>query len=227
MKIGILLFALGVGLLSAGRSVADDPLIMLLDHSKITVVDGDTIIVGDKVFNLLGIDAPELGQQCYTDHKAWPCGYQAALALHKGISLAALPLRCEVIPHKNATSEVSCAEASSDLSLALLKEGLAAASGDASFGYRLAEKDARAAHLGIWRDTFVMPADWRAAMLAGAKRSLDQCPFQGQLRGEDRIVIVPPIDQPPKPVSGDVRIFCSDDEAIAAGWELRVGATPS
>lgn len=221
MKFAIVLFALLLALLSPPGSALAGTRTVVLDHRDVVVVDGDTILVGDKLFNLFGIDAPELGQQCYSNNEMWPCGREAAELLHKAVSLAAIPLQCSIVARENATDEVTCAEVSKDLSLMLLNDGLAAASADAPFGYRLAEKNARAAHLGIWRDAFVMPADWRKAMSAAEARTFELCPFLGQLYEGVRVVFIPPIDHSPVPDRADGRIFCSDDEAVAEGWQLR------
>ena len=48
---------------------------------KVSVVDGDTLQIGDKVYNLYGIDAPELGQLCFQDGRWNRCGVTAAFEL--------------------------------------------------------------------------------------------------------------------------------------------------
>ena len=41
----------------------------------IKIVDGDTLKIGDVTYRLNGIDAPEAGQKCLTEHgKPWSCG---------------------------------------------------------------------------------------------------------------------------------------------------------
>lgn len=232
MKVRTFLFALLIGLIAAAGQVAANPVEFTLDHRDIVVVDGDTIMVGTKVFVLFGIDAPELGQKCIHENEdeSWPCGRQAALLLSKMISLESGPLKCETNSDPLERMKISCSEGARDLALSLVKEGAVSASAEAPFGYRLAEKAARRAHLGIWRDAFMSPAEWRTAMAAVGERErkTDDCPFIGQTRDGSKVVVVPPIGHPAEPIEnprvGD-RIFCNDEEAIEAGWQLRSGGT--
>ena len=49
---------------------------------RASVVDGDTIEVGDTTVRLYGIDAPEAGQKCnQVGSGTWPCGTRATEAI--------------------------------------------------------------------------------------------------------------------------------------------------
>ena len=57
---------------------------------KATLVDGDTIEIGEQVIHLYGIDAPEMDQFC-TDKKSkrfnWrACCHAAVVSIHRGRS---------------------------------------------------------------------------------------------------------------------------------------------
>src|SRR5262245_32858396 len=52
------------------------------------VIDGDTIEIDQERINILDIDAPELGQDCFASAEggSWPCGQIAARALSDWIA---------------------------------------------------------------------------------------------------------------------------------------------
>src|SRR5690348_10304937 len=60
----------------------------------VTVRDGDTIQIGDTVYHLDGIDAPELDQLCINDQAdPWTCGIDARDRLSKLIG--GRPVHCD------------------------------------------------------------------------------------------------------------------------------------
>ncbi len=129
------------------------------------VRDGDTIVLGETIFRLHGIDAPEYRQMCKdAGGKDWPCG-KAARAQLEALVLSG-SLVCEPRAEDQYNRKVAkCASATvPDLSEAMVQAGLAispAARGSAP--YADAEESARDAKRGIWQGSFESPADHRAA----------------------------------------------------------------
>lgn len=136
------------------------------------VIDGDTLQVGGNVVQLYGIDAPELGQLCDSNGRLWHCGVEAALALNKLVSLNRSSLHCTPWsrqdsgapdPAPTRTPEV-CEIGNEDFALVTLRTGNSLALPQAFPDYLDAERQARAAALGIWHSDFVAPWEWRAGV---------------------------------------------------------------
>ncbi|UJW87881.1 thermonuclease family protein [Devosia sp. SL43] len=119
--------------------------------------DGDSFRLGDDRVRLLGLDAPELAQQCLgADGLQWPCGRAARDRM--AALLASGNVDC--IPQDKDQYDrllARCTIDKSDLGATMVAEGLAVSSGD----YWREEQAARAARLGIWAGGFDRPADWR------------------------------------------------------------------
>lgn len=124
------------------------------------VVDGDTLKLDGQRIRLQGMDAPELGQSCQRDGKAWPCGTTARFAL------AEMVQRGEVFCTASGQDAYGralarCTVDGVDVAEELVRQGLAVAYG--RHGYEAAEAQARAARRGMWAGTFEKPQDYRAA----------------------------------------------------------------
>lgn len=126
------------------------------------VADGDTIEIGGQRIRLTGLDAPEWNQTCSrADAADWACGRAAADRM-RGLTRGAT-LSCEGEGHdRYGRLLATCRAGDADIAEALVRDGLAVASG----GYIRAESEARHAGRGIWQGRFDRPADWRAAKTA-------------------------------------------------------------
>jgi endonuclease YncB( thermonuclease family) len=140
-------------------SLRDAPLVGPIER----VADGDTIEVGGQRIRLTGLDAPEWNQTCTrADGTDWSCGRAAADRLREVTRGATLSCRGEGHdPYGRLLA--TCSAGVTDLAEAMVRDGLAVASGD----YQRAESDARRAGRGIWQGRFDRPADWRAAQASG------------------------------------------------------------
>lgn len=121
------------------------------------VIDGDSLRVGSTEIRLVGIDAPELFQNCRLDGKAWPCGRKAREAL---VAMSAgRALVCRIEGHdKYARALARCRAGDRDLNAQMVLQGWAVAYGD----YDLAEARAARRKAGIWRGDFDLPREHRA-----------------------------------------------------------------
>ena len=190
------------------------------DAPKVAVIDGDTLQVGKTIVHLNGIDAPELGQRCKIEKKEWRCGLDAALALRKLIAFG--QVACE-IEGEQAILSTTCAAASRDLSEALLSQGYALTLPEPIPSYANAEAAAREAKLGLWRGDFVRPDDWRQGKrLPGEVTDTTFCVVKGTIGEDGQKLFHIPSDEDYEEIAIDPgrgeRMFCSDDEAILAGW---------
>lgn len=133
----------------------------LVERRELGVIDGDSIEFGGWVYQLTGIDAPELGQACDHGGRLYLCGLAAANELHKLIVLETRPIRCFI--HVQAKpAEVACLVGEEEISTLLLRGGYVVARPGADLHYLAAEHLAKKASVGMWSGKFVPPWQWRA-----------------------------------------------------------------
>ena len=204
------------------------------------ILDGDTIRIGQTRIRFLGIDAPETDQSCLDQAgKHWLCGIAARDAVSRFI--AARPVRCEgssldVYGRVLAT----CWVATENINRWLVHEGLALAYVKYSREFVEEEKAARDARRGMWAGAFIAPWDWRTrtpvsillgrpppgaspqALFSPQESPPDPaCPIKGNVnRNGERIFHIPGQRDYARVTmkSTAKRWFCSEDEALAAGW---------
>jgi endonuclease YncB( thermonuclease family) len=133
-----------------------------------SVVDADTIEIRGERIRLVGVDAPESGQKCFTHAgKPWRCGTVAANALDTWINRN--PVTCD-IEGKDRYDRLlgTCRVRGEDMQAWLVANGHALAYRTYSTAYVPAELKARAAAAGMWSGDFVAPWEWRKGLrLAG------------------------------------------------------------
>lgn len=119
--------------------------------------DGDSFRLAGERIRLLGLDAPELSQDCASaDGGRWPCGRAARDRLAR--LLATGPVECRPEDRDRYDRLLArCSIGSDDIGAVLVAEGLAVSAGD----YWPEEQAARKAGRGIWAGTFERPGDWR------------------------------------------------------------------
>lgn len=153
------LFLVTAFLIFGQRSQSSE--VVVVNHHEINVIDGDTIQIGDAVYQLAGIDAPELGQACDHGGHLWLCGLAAGHRLRKQIELLAMPIRCFVQARVLALPIATCMLGEEEVSVILLKGGNVAALPDGPPHYAAAEHISKQGSLGIWGGKFIPPWEWR------------------------------------------------------------------
>lgn len=125
------------------------------------VVDGDTIVVGDKRVRLYGIDAPESKQSCKNSAGAqFTCGLDAGEKLKAKIG--GDTVRCvQRVKDQYGRIVAVCSTPKFELNEWMVKEGLAVAYRQYGKEYVGVEEEAKAAKRGIWSGEFDVPSDWR------------------------------------------------------------------
>ena len=129
--------------------------------SHVTVIDGDTIRLGDVKIRFSGIDAPEINQTCVASEGKVACG-----KISKDILIA-----------KVTNNKISCTDEGKDvygrvlgecfvngesLSRYLVREGFAFAYRKYSNKYIQDEEYAKFNNLGMWSMEFEYPWDYRS-----------------------------------------------------------------
>lgn len=123
---------------------------------RASVIDGDTLVIAGERIRLVGIDAPELAQQCRRAGVAYGCGREARAAL-SGLAGSA-PVTCSGWARdRYGRWLATCRSEGGNLNADMVADGWAVA-----FGAHEAEQAAaRAARRGLWAGDFQPPADWR------------------------------------------------------------------
>lgn len=189
----------------------------------VNVIDGDTLEIRGQRIRLHGIDAPESAQVCEIDGNQYRCGQQAALALSDKIGRASV--RCEqrdIDRYKRIVAVCRLGEV--DLNGWMVRQGWASAYRQYSLDYVGDENAALTARAGIWAGHFVEPSEWRRGkrLKSASETTADACQIKGNInRNGERIYHVPDArDYGPTLIdeSKGERWFCSEDEALKAGW---------
>jgi endonuclease YncB( thermonuclease family) len=186
------------------------------------VVDGDTLDVGPTRVRLEGIDAPELAQTCRTAAgQSWDCGKVSAAFLRSLVQqkeIACDRTGSDVYHRTLAT----CFEDGIDINEAMVRAGMAWAFVKYSRAYVDVEADARARRIGVWQGAAEAPWDFRHKGWQVAEASAPGgCAIKGNISSHGHIY-----HMPRSPWYGRVKIdtgrgerwFCSEAEALAAGW---------
>ena len=128
--------------------------------SHVTVVDGDTIKLGDVKIRFSGIDAPEINQTCVASEGKVACG----------------KISRDILITKVSNNKISCTDEGKDfygrvlgecfvngesLSRFLVREGFAFAYRKYSDKFILDEEYAKSNRLGMWSMKFQYPWDYR------------------------------------------------------------------
>lgn len=120
------------------------------------VVDGDSLILSDKKLRLLGIDAPEIDQECMANGRTWLCGAQARAHLRGKIN--GQIVSCTTWGEDRYQRLLAtCSTGQVELNAWLVRSGWAVDYG----GYAREEGEARRSKSGIWRGDFENPGEWR------------------------------------------------------------------
>jgi endonuclease YncB( thermonuclease family) len=188
----------------------------------VRVIDGDTIAIGETRIRLEGIDAPESAQTCRRKWFGWwSCGTAATAALTDMIGTK--PVSCE--PRgldKYGRTLAVCFVDGRDLNAQMVRQGYAWAFVKYSTNYVKEEALARAEGLGIWQGESMPAWEFRAKRWAAAEQHTPEgCAIKGNVTKHGRIY-----HMPWSPWYAQIRIepdkgkrwFCTEAEAIAAGW---------
>lgn len=190
----------------------------------VNVRDGDTLDMDGLRIRLFGVDAPEYGQSCTRpDGSSWACGVAATNALADKIGKRRIECEQRDIDTYRRSVAV-CRLNGEDLNAWLVAEGWAVAYREFSKDYVDEEERARARKLNIWNGTLQQPEDYRREQGAREASTPDDpnCRIKGNISASgDRIYHVPGgrfYEQTVITRSRGERMFCSEQEARAAGW---------
>lgn len=198
-------------------------------HEVVYVVDGDTVDIENKVrIRLLGIDAPEKDECFYEESRAFLTGLVEGKQVYirkdiSGSDRYGRLLRYLVIPADDPSEdEVLVQEV-------LVREGYAVRNPESADNrYRdllsSAEQEARKSVRGMWESCDMAPAETEALRERDAGPTDPNCVIKGNIseKGNGRLYFYPGCPNYNR-VKVDTRkgeaYFCTEDEAVAAGFE--------
>jgi endonuclease YncB( thermonuclease family) len=189
---------------------------------KARLLDGDTIEISGQVIRLHGIDAPETSQRCFdARNRAYACGVEALDGLRALIGGA--KVTCTGSEHDRYDRLIAtCTARGRDLNRTMVAQGLAVAFRRFSDDYLPEELEALKAARGIWQGQFERPYLERERRWSDAvSQSPNGCPIKGNISNRGRIYHTPYSRHYAKTrinTSKGERWFCSEAEALAAGW---------
>lgn len=186
------------------------------------VVDGDTMDVAGVRYRLHGIDAPETGQKCRNARGGnWPCGQAAIAALEELVE--GRQVQCDDRGSDDYGRTIAvCSADGRDINHGMVAAGLAWAFRKYSEDYVDTENQARELKSGIWQAPTQPAWEYRSEKWAVAQQTAPSgCPIKGNISKGGKIYHAPWSPWYAKTkvsASQGERWFCSEAEAIAAGW---------
>lgn len=184
---------------------------------------GDTLRVDGTTIKLAGIEAPDRDQTCQrVGARAWPCGRAAAEALAKLVR--GKDVGCDLGKVDSSGNQLAtCRLGDADLADQLVRNGHVFAETGLFATYASAESAARNAKSGVWSGEIERPSAYRAKRWEEAKRAAPEgCPIKGQVASGARVYVLPwssSYERIKIRASRGERWFCSEKEAIEAGWK--------
>lgn len=189
----------------------------------VQITDGDSLTLNGVRMRLIGIDAPEIGQTCgRADGTRWACGTAARAALAALLSEDPGLICTGDQQDRYHRLLVRCHGRFGDLGQAMVTQGLAWAYRRYASDHAAAELRAQRRGVGIWQGDSQTPETFRRAKAAAAAVPVpDHCRIKGNISGNGRMYHLPGqrfYGRTHVAVGRGERWFCSEAEAVAAGW---------
>ena len=189
--------------------------------------DGDTFVIKGQSIRLKGVDAPELAQRCADESgRPYLCGEVATNYLKSLVGDQ--EVTCSSNEKDKYNRFISrCYIGSLSLNAALVDAGWAVAFLFYDNTYEPLEQQARAAGRGIWQGNFTRPVVFRSGEWDRASTKVKQqggeCLIKGNINSKGVRIYHTPwgskhYERTRINESRGERWFCSEDEALAAGW---------
>ena len=132
------------------------------------IIDGDSLEIAGRRFDLVGIDAPELDQRCRRSERFYACGSLAQAALMD--LTAGTEVECRqagpAASDRSAPARARCSAGGYNLSEGMIYTGWAlmppnANGADAPQNFAAIQRRAKERRRGLWKGSFVTPWEWR------------------------------------------------------------------
>ncbi|MEM6497086.1 MAG: thermonuclease family protein [Pseudomonadota bacterium] len=191
------------------------------------VINGAIIKVGNTLVRLRDIDPPVSNQRCDLGNGTeWYCGRSAAAVLR--LMAHTRPVSCNLSGEKDQAQFAelaNCEAAGQDIGEEMLRRGMAWAAQGAPQAYQDAEREARERKIGVFQAATATASQFRVQRQRDARTKLAKdCVIKGNVDLFGRRIYHTPWSQwyaltKVTESKGD-RWFCSEKEAVSAGWQL-------
>ncbi|MCB1515870.1 MAG: thermonuclease family protein [Hyphomicrobiaceae bacterium] len=195
-------------------------------RGRARALSGDMLRIGRGTVRLGHIEAPEAGQTCTRENgKQWRCGAAARTALASLVRGAVI--RCTLTGTSEKPGEIGvangdCRKGEEDLAATLVRDGHVFAETGFFSRHSGLESEAKNARRGIWAGKAERPESFRAAAWQAAKQTApDSCPIKGRISARSKVYVMPWMpgyDRVSIRSARGERWFCTEQEALAAGW---------
>jgi endonuclease YncB( thermonuclease family) len=181
-----------------------------------------TLRVAGVTVKLTGIEAPESEQRCGSGTNRWRCSAVAETVLSRLVN--GRRVSCSLSGSDDAGRPLGqCSVGQKDVGAELVRQGYVFADGSFLARYGSQEREAREAKAGLWSGDAERPAAYRAKLWEEAKRRAPEgCPIKGQVSGASRVYVLPwspDYERVRVQKARGERWFCSEQEAVAAGFK--------
>jgi endonuclease YncB( thermonuclease family) len=188
-------------------------------EGRAVAIAADQLKVGVETVHLFGVEAPAAGQTC---GQGKSCAANAKTALQKLIG--GKRVSCDVSGRASDVGvSAACQVNGADIAGQLVRGGHVFSTTGLFATYASAEREARAARVGVWRGDAIRPAEFRAKAWEDAKRAApDGCPIKGVVAADVRTFLVPgtaAYEKAKVRAAKGERWFCTEAEARAAGFK--------
>lgn len=188
---------------------------------RVHVIDADTIDVGGTRVRLHAIDAPEQDQMCETEHGVpFACGAWASAQVAQAFEGA--QARCAPTDiDKYGRTVARCQVNGQDMGQQIVANGWAFAYRQYGLDYDLDEKGASVTDRGLHGFRVQSPAQFRKTRAKGRIPIDPRCRIKGNISKNGQIYHVPGqefYEQTGINEKRGERWFCSENEAVRAGW---------
>jgi endonuclease YncB( thermonuclease family) len=188
--------------------------------------DGDTLVINGKRIRLFGVDAFEAEQRCPgINGSTWGCGGVATRAVQDIVAdTQTICVKRDVDIYGRIVA--ICRADGVDIAAAVVGRGLGVAYTKYSRDYVPEENVAKSQRTGAWIGEFTKPEDYRrsgglrttAAIAARSSAASGVCVIKGNVTARGAKYFFLPGDNNYDRVKAEA-IFCSEEEAGAAGFE--------
>ena len=192
------------------------------------LVDGDTLDLAGRRIRLEGIDAPERAQTCSRGPigDRFAAGSRATAMLEELI--AGREIACRIEGRDGFGRDIAtCFAGDTNLNAEMVSRGAAWAFLKYSKTYQREEAAARDLGIGVWSANCMRAEHFRSERWQrNAAAAPEGCPIKGNISRTGRVYHMPWsawYDRTSIDESRGERWFCSEDEAIRAGWRPATG----